>query len=123
MGVEPRGSVQEEMRLRLQEGYGPGGQGPLPPIAVGFANCCVGPNTDGVGNPDTVCGDAPPDGPVVPPDSDGLGGSVWNAKMSECSGRENVFSGENNSQGFIVPIPPEDSCDSQICWRCRTIDL
>ena len=104
MQVGARGSlsIDAEIKERLKEGYGPGGQGPLPPFAVGFANCCGPAN----------CGQQYDEGPYLGNDGPGWGGSYWAAKLSECSGRESVFSGSANAQGFMIPVPPSDNCDS-----------
>ena len=83
---------QEEQKQRLKEGYGPGGQGPIPPFAVGFAN--TNPNEDDYGN------------------------SNWACKFTECSGREMNFNGTDNSSGSIgggsssgcTPINEEGEC-------------
>ena len=66
-------TLEDVIKSRLEEGYGTGGQGPIPPIFVGFANCN--------------------------PDGDDVGSSVWIAKMSDCSGRETVYRGINNVAG------------------------
>ena len=70
--VSPPTSPTNEISKRLQEGYGPGGQGPLPPIAVGWSRCNLGED-------DT---------------------SIWNANIAECSGKACGFYG-NSSANFI----------------------
>ena len=70
--VSPPTDISGEISRRLQEGYGPGGQGPLPPIAVGWARC------DG-SEPDT---------------------SVWHAMFTECSGKACGYYG-SSSANFI----------------------
>ena len=65
---------QYEIQERMKEGYGPAGQGSIPPIAVGFANTA--------------------------PDEDGWGGSSWQCRINECSGRQQMFVGSNNLSGM-----------------------
>ena len=59
--VAAGGEWKEEKNFRLEEGYGPGGQGPLPPIVVNFNDCNL---TDNLKTTDK-----------------------WWARVSECSGR------------------------------------
>ena len=52
---------EDEKNFRLEEGYGPGGQGPLPPIVVNFNDCNLSDNLKTT--------------------------DKWWARVSECSGR------------------------------------
>ena len=81
-----RGNISRERELRLLEGYGPDGQGPLPPIVIGWGDCS----------------------------SDLGGGSAWWAITSECGGKACAWSSDTNSSVLGSMAVPIQGCGNQI---------
>ena len=88
--------ILEEIKTRMQEGYGPGGQGPIPPIVLTFGKCLPDASNcpdDGENNPE-FC---PTSGVKC---ENGI--SVFHVTMAECSGSACLYT--SDVSGSIVGL-------------------
>jgi hypothetical protein len=107
-----------EIGLRLSEGYGPGGQGPMPPMVIGFTECFGGEQGIDIESnyitEITDCG-----GKNMQVHTVNVGMLAHSAAMNaSCSSS----GAEPNTDEPTVPTSPESPCDFQCRGDCHGID-
>ena len=95
-----QGTVQQQIKKRMQQGYGPGGQGPISPITIGISGCATqdwGGEGAGIVNWDQW--------PSV------AAGSIYTVLMANCGGGYYTLQGTGDDSGVAMPGGRADGLD------------